>query len=230
MRTLFSTLMVTALVSACSTPAPAPVDAPEEAAPKAEEQATADKATAEEAATKTAEVGQPAPDFTLTDLDGKEHHLADYKGKTVVLEWFNPGCPFVVAAHEDGPLKDMAKTYMDKDVVWLAVNSGAPGKQGHGAETNKEAVAGWGMPNPVLLDESGEVGHLYDAKTTPHMYVIDAEGVLQYAGGLDNAPRNAVPKVGYVAHTQNALDAVLAGEPVSTSKTQAWGCSVKYGS
>ena len=124
----------------------------------------------------------------------------------------------------------MAATNMDKGVVWLSINSGAPGKQGHGIDTNKAAVADWAMKNPVLVDESGKVGRMYGAKTTPHMFVIDPEGTLVYAGGLDNAPRNERPESGYIPFTQNAIDAVLAGQDVTASKSQAWGCSVKYGS
>jgi len=230
MRSLLLSLSVATATIAC-TGAPAPEQAsPEQATAKTEtETHEASKATAEADKPTKAEVGKAAPDFTLTDLDGKEHSLAAYKGKPVVLEWFNPGCPFVVAAHSEGPLKDMAATYMGKDVVWLSINSGAPGKQGHGVETNQEAAAEWGMSNPVLVDESGTVGKMYGARTTPHMFVIDAESTLVYAGGLDNAPRNEKPESGYIPFTAQAIDAVLAGEDVKTSKSQAWGCSVKYG-
>ena len=222
---------VIATLSAC-TGAPAPAPTPAETTPEAagHDHTHTEAKTDTPAASTAATVGEKAPDFTLTDLDGTEHTLSAYAGKTVVLEWFNPGCPFVVAAHGEGPLKDMAKTYMDKGVVWLSINSGAPGKEGHGAEVNKKAVADWAMPNPVLVDEAGTVGRQYGAKTTPHMYVIDPQGTLVYAGGLDNAPRNEQPAAGYVPFTAQAIDAVLAGEPVATSKTQAWGCSVKYGS
>lgn len=177
-----------------------------------------------------AQVGQAAPDFTLTDLDGNTHSLAALKGKTVVLEWFNPGCPYVVAAYEGGPMNDLIREYRERGVIWLTINSGAQGKQGHGVENNKAAASKWAMPQPVLLDESGTVGRAYGAKVTPHLYVIDPQGTLVYAGALDNAPRNEVPAAGHVAFTRNALDATLAGEPVKASKTQAWGCSVKYSS
>lgn len=189
-------------------------------------------ATAPEKADKpmVAGVGQMAPDFELTDLDGKTHKLSDYKGKTVVLEWFNPGCPFVVAAHDEGPLKDMAKASMGKDVVWLAINSGAPGKQGHGVDVNKSAATEWGMENPILIDEDGKVGRMFAAKTTPQMVVIQPDGTIGYGGALDNAPRNEPPEAGYQAFTQNAVDAVLGGEKPSPAKTQPWGCSVKYSS
>ncbi|NVB41301.1 redoxin domain-containing protein [Pseudenhygromyxa sp. WMMC2535] len=140
----------------------------------------------------TAKVGEPAPAFTLPQVDGEEISLSDFAGKTVVLEWFNPDCPFVKYAHGEGPLKTMAAEQTKAGVVWLAINSGAPGKQGHGAERNREAAADWGLEHPILLDESGEVGKRYGAKTTPHMFVVDGEGKLVYAGGLDNAPLGQV--------------------------------------
>ena len=106
----------------------------------------------------------------------------------MVLEWFNPECPFVVYAHEDGPLKAMAKELGGEDLVWLAINSGAEGKQGFGADVNSAARDKWSMGHPILLDPTGEVGRKYGAVKTPQVYLIDAEGTLRYAGGLDNAP------------------------------------------
>ncbi len=173
------------------------------------------------------EVDAMAPDFTLTDLDGTEHTLSKYRGKIVVLEWFNPGCPFVVAAHGEGPLKDLASKHAD-DVVWLAVNSGAPGKQGHGVETNKKAAGEWKMEHPVLLDETGEVGKAYGATNTPQMVVIDAKGTVQYQGALDNAPLNEVKGDKRIPYTANAIAAVMKGEDPKPDQTKAWGCSVKY--
>ncbi|MFO7567370.1 MAG: redoxin domain-containing protein [Enhygromyxa sp.] len=138
------------------------------------------------------EVGEPAPGFSLPDLDGETVSLADFAGKTVVLEWFNPDCPFVKFAHGEGPLASMATEQRKAGVVWLAINSGAPGKQGTGVERNREAASEWTMEHPLLLDEDGKVGHAYGATTTPHMFVIDGEGKLVYAGGLDNAPLGRV--------------------------------------
>ena len=172
-------------------------------------------------------VDQAAPDFTLTDLEGTAHTLSAYQGKTVVLEWFNPGCPFVVAAHDGGPLGDLAAKQSD-DVVWLAINSGAPGKQGHGVEANKKAAGDWSMKHPILLDESGEVGKLYGATNTPQMVVIDAQGLVQYQGALDNAPLNEVKGKNRIPYTANAIAAVLKGENPEPDQTKAWGCSVKY--
>jgi peroxiredoxin len=140
----------------------------------------------------TAKLGEPAPAFSLTDLDGKTVSLADFAGKTVVLEWFNPGCPFVKYAHGEGPLAGMAGEQTKAGVVWLAINSSAPGKQGHDREENRKAATEWKMEHPILLDEDGKVGHAYGATTTPHMFVIDGTGKLVYAGGLDNAPLGRV--------------------------------------
>ncbi|TVQ86195.1 MAG: thioredoxin family protein [Deltaproteobacteria bacterium] len=204
---------------------------PSEAEPVA--QATKEPApspTEKAEATPVATVGQAAPDFTLKDLEGKSHSLSDHKGKTVVLEWFNPDCPYVVAAYDGGPMSELIQESREQGVVWLTINSGAPGKQGHGVERNKQASEDWSMPQPILLDEDGTVGRAYDAKVTPHMYVINPEGVLTYAGALDNAPRNKIPSDGHLTFTRDALTATLAGEEVRASRTQAWGCTVKYGS
>jgi peroxiredoxin len=184
------------------------------------------------AAEGKAEVGKPAPDFALKDLDGKEFRLSSFKGKTVVLEWFNPGCPFVKAAHTKGSLKDAAKRNTAKGVVWLAINSGAPGKQGAGAEANREAVKSFGMENPVLLDEAGTVGKTYGATNTPHMMVIDNKGTLVYRGAIDNSPDGegeSAPGGKLVSYVDTALADLAAGKPVATTETKAYGCGVKYG-
>lgn len=182
------------------------------------------------AQSKTAELGKPAPAFELKDINGKTVKLADYRGKTVVLEWFNPGCPFVKYAHGEGPLKDSAKRPgADRaDVVWLAINSSAAGKQGHGVELNKQATTEWKMSYPLLIDEKGDVGRMYGAKTTPHMYIIDAKGNLAYRGALDNAPLGRPADKQTVNYVHAALTDLAAGKPVRTAETQAYGCSVKY--
>jgi peroxiredoxin len=172
--------------------------------------------------------GPSAPDFTLGDLDGNQVSLSSFRGKTVVLEWFNPGCPFVKYAHGTGPLKDMAKTQMAQGVVWLAINSGAAGKQGHGVDTNKKATAEWAIASPVLIDETGSVGKSYGATTTPHMFVIDRSGAIAYKGALDNAPLGKAPAEGYVNYVEAALTDMEAGRPVKLAETQSYGCSVKY--
>ncbi len=173
-------------------------------------------------------LGQAAPAFTLTDTDGASHSLSDYAGKTVVLEWFNPDCPFVVYAHgKNGPLRSQPGRVVDENTVWIAINSGAPGRQGHGLERNKKARVDYAMDYPVLIDEDGAVGHLYGAKTTPHMFVINPAGELIYAGGLDDAPMGRGTKA-----ATNYVDACLAeqaaGKPVTTPDAKAYGCSVKY--
>lgn len=177
---------------------------------------------------RQAKVGGPTPDFVLNDLEGKPVKLSDHKGKTIVLEWFNPECPFVKYAHGEGPLKSLAETYTAKGVVWLAVNSGAPGNQGHDPAVNIKWAAEYGMKHPVLLDESGGVGHMYGAKTTPQIFVIDPSFTLRYAGALDNAPRGKAPEGGVSNYAAQAIDAVLAGAAPDPSEPKSYGCSVKY--
>lgn len=173
--------------------------------------------------------GETAPTFTLPDLDGTSYDLSSQQGKVVVLEWFNPGCPFVKEAHgPGGGLATLAKSYTDKGVVWWAVNSGAPGKQGHDPADNRTAAAEWSMAHPILVDPGGDVGRSYDAKTTPQMVIIDAEGKLAYNGAFDNAPMGKVKDGERIPYFANALDQVLAGEEVTVKATKPWGCSVKY--
>ena len=179
----------------------------------------------------TATVGAQAPDFVLPALDGSLVRLSDFAGKTVVLEWFNPGCPFVKDVYNSDEMTDLAGKWAEQDVTWLAINSGAPGKQGSGLDTNTRAVSSWDIEYPVLLDESGAVGRAYGAKTTPHMYVISPSGELSFAGAFSNAPLGRISgdgdKVNYV---DAALAAVTTGQAVSETAPKAWGCSVKYGS
>jgi len=178
-------------------------------------------------------IGKAAPDFALKDLDGKEVKLAAYKGKTVVLEWFNPGCPFVQRSHSVGSLVDTAKRRTKDGVVWLAINSGAPGKQGAEVAMNVEAVKKWAMPNPVLRDESGKVGKAYGATNTPNMFVIDKSGTVVYAGAIDNSPDGEGKSAEggkLVNYVDAALDDLAAGRKVQTAVTKPYGCSVKYGS
>ena len=178
-----------------------------------------------------ATVGKPAPEFSLADLDGKPVKLADFKGKVVVLEWWNPECPFVKAAHGRGSLVGLAKRHTDKGVVWLAINSGAPGKQGAGADKSREGAKAFGMSHPVLLDSDGTVGKAYGATNTPHLFVIGKDGALQYRGAIDNSPdgEGASPQGGkLVNHVAQAIDALAAGAAVPVRETKAYGCSVKY--
>ena len=181
---------------------------------------------------KTANVGEVAPDFTLVDTAGNSHTLSDFTmdGKVVVLEWFNPGCPFVVKHYREADRQTMnmlAAEYGDDGVVWLAITSCAPGKQGAGLELNTSIQQDWGMMDrAILLDETGKVGRLYDAKNTPEMFVIDTNGVIRYHGAIDN-DRSAA-SIGNVNYVKDALDAVLADGTVEVPQTRPYGCSVKY--
>ena len=178
-------------------------------------------------------VGAAAPDFKLKDTTGKSFALSDFKGKTVVLEWFNPECPFVRAAHTRGSLVGLAKKHTDRGVIWLAINSGAPGKQGAGPEKSTAGAKEFAMAHPVLLDDTGTVGHAYGATNTPHLFVINKEGKIAYQGGIDNSPdgEKGSPEGGtLVNYVDQALGELAAGKPVTVQSAKPYGCSVKYGS
>ncbi len=176
------------------------------------------------------EVGKPAPDFTLPGLDGQPVKLSDLRGKTVVLEWYNPDCPFVVYAHgETGPLRTLPKRWADQGVVWLAINSNAAGTEGSDQARNVASLLEYGMQYPVLVDENGKVGRDYGAKNTPTMYVVDPQGTLVYWGALDNAPFGK-PEGAPAAYVDQVLTEVVAGKPSPLKQTKPYGCSVKYGS
>lgn len=176
-------------------------------------------------------IGEPAPAFTATDSNGKTHNLSDFKGKIVVLEWTNAECPYVVKHYDSKNMQGLQEKYTGQDVVWLTVNSSAEGKQGHvTAEAANALIAEQGAKQTAfILDADGTIGKAYDAKTTPHMFVIDKEGVLVYAGAIDDndsaKAEDAATAKNYVAA---ALDALLAGKPVETAQTKPYGCSVKY--
>ncbi|WNG43196.1 thioredoxin family protein [Archangium minus] len=174
-------------------------------------------------AADTAQVGKPAPAFTLKDESGKEHSLSQYKGKVVVLEWTNPGCPFVQRHYTAGTMQKTLTGFDANKVVWLAVDSTAANTPDKSAAWKKEK----GFAYPVLQDPSGTVGKSYAAKTTPHMYVIDEQGVVRYAGAIDDDPRGN-KKTGITNHVKTAVDALLSGKPVPASTTEPYGCSVKY--
>jgi peroxiredoxin len=180
-------------------------------------------------APKGAEVGKPAPAFTLKSLDGKEVKLSDYKDKIVVLEWFNPGCPVVQRHHDKDSLKTTAADLTKDGIVWLAINSGAAGKEGSGADANKKGAEKWGLKHPILLDEEGTVGRSYGAATTPHMFVIDAKGVLAYAGAIDNDPNGEMKPEERINYVRDAVASLKKGEAVKTPTSKAYGCGVKYG-
>ena len=175
--------------------------------------------------------GAAAPDFTLTDSSGTSHNLSDFKGKVVVLEWVNHGCPFVVKHYSPGNMQGLQAESTGKGVVWLSICSSAEGKQGY------YTAEGWqklnaekgGKATAILLDPEGTVGKLYGAKTTPHMYVINAEGTLVYQGAMDDKPSTDSDDIpGAKNYVKAALDEVLAGKPVTTGQTKPYGCSVKY--
>lgn len=177
-------------------------------------------------------VQNPAPDFTLPAPDGKRHSLKDYRGKVVVLEWINHGCPFVMKRYDAGTMQKLQKTYGEKGVVWLSVCSSAPGKQGYYTpeQWKKLNVEKKSAAKAVLLDPDGKVGRLYSAKTTPHMFVIDRKGGIVYQGAIDDSkwarrPEEIRAAKSYVAP---ALDAVLSGKKPAVAKTPPFGCSVKY--
>jgi AhpC/TSA family len=176
--------------------------------------------------------GQPAPDFTLTDIDGQPHHLSDYKGKTVVLEWNNPDCPIVHKHYDSGNIPGLQKAAAADGVVWLLINSGAPGKEG--GDYTADQIKAWlkergSVPTAYLRDPTGTVGHLYGAQTTPHMFVITADGMLVYHGGIDSiasADQADIPRA--ENYVKEALAEVKAGQPVAKGSSRPYGCTVKY--
>jgi hypothetical protein len=174
----------------------------------------------------------PAPDFTLADSNGKNVSLAQFRGKTVVLEWNNPECPFVRKHYGAGNMQKQQGAAAAEEVVWLTINSGAEGKQGHldAAAANAYVAKVGGKEAAYLLDADGKVGHAYDAKTTPHMYVIDKDGVLRYMGGIDSiasTDKEDIPKA--TQYVRQALAEIKDGKAVSVPTSEPYGCSVKYG-
>ena len=185
------------------------------------------------AAPPSARVNAPAPDFSATDSHGRIQRLSDQKGKMVVLEWTNNGCPFVGKHYGSGNMQTLQKKYTAQGVVWFTVVSSAPGTQGYvnPAEANRDTERRGAAPTAVLLDPTGSLGHLYGAQATPHMYVIDPQGQLVYMGAIDDAP-SADPSD--IARAKNyvaaAIEEVRAGKRVTVPATKAYGCSVKYAS
>ncbi len=176
-------------------------------------------------------IGNPAPDFTASAASGTTVKLSDYKGKIVVLEWNNPGCPFVKKFYGAGEMQRLQAETTKKGVVWLSINSSAAGNEGHvdAASANQFIADSKAKPTEYLLDGSGTIGHLYGAKTTPHMFVIDPAGTLAYNGAIDDKP---TPKSEDIAGAHNyvtaAIAAVLDNKAVKTTSTQPYGCNVKY--
>lgn len=176
-------------------------------------------------------VGQRAPGFSFTDTQGRSGALSDFRGRVVVLEWLNPDCPFVRKHYESRNMQGLQAEAAGKNVVWLSIISSAPGKQGHRSPPDANAFLKerGASPTALILDESGAIGRLYGAKTTPHMFVIDPDSVLRYNGAIDDHPStdpHDIPtSINYV---RQALEETMAGQAVSIPGAQPYGCSVKY--
>ena len=182
-------------------------------------------------ASDAVQVDAPAPAFTLADQDGKSHALNDFRGKMVVLEWVNYDCPFVRKHYDSGNMQKLQKEYTARGVAWLSISSSAPGKQGHfeGDELRKRMAKEKAVPTAYLVDADGTVGKAYGAKTTPHMYVIDREGVLVYAGGIDDIASTDVDDIPKAKnYVSAALDAAMGGRDVAVKTSRSYGCGVKY--
>jgi peroxiredoxin len=176
-------------------------------------------------------VGDRAPDFTATDSDGRVHKLSEYQDKFVVLEWTNRGCPYTQKHYNSGNMQRLQREWTSRGVIWLTVISSAPGKQGYvkAAEENAYVKQVNAAPTAVLLDPTGVLGHLYDAKTTPHMFIIDTKGILIYNGAIDDRPTTDLADVnGARNYLSLALEEATSGKPVSIPTTRPYGCSVKY--
>jgi len=174
---------------------------------------------------------QEAPNFTLTDTNGQKHSLSDYKGKFVVLEWFNPDCPFVKKHYESSNIPNLQKQYTGKGVIWLSIDSSAAGKEGNYPPQglNKFMMDKGGKPTAIFEDGYGKIGHLYGAQTTPHMFIINPQGILIYQGAIDDTPSADVADlIAAKNYVSAALDAAMTGKPVAVTTTKSYGCSVKY--
>ena len=178
-----------------------------------------------------ARVGEPAPDFTATDSNGKARKLSEYHGEFVVLEWSNRGCPYTQKHYDSGNMQQLQRFWTGHGVIWLTVISSAPGKQGYvtASEENAYLKRVNAAPTAVLLDPTGAVGHLYDAKTTPHIFIISPQGTLIYNGAIDDRPTTDESDVkGAKNYLTAALEEATSGKPVSSPTSRPYGCSVKY--
>lgn len=183
------------------------------------------------AARDAVQPGRPAPEFTAMDSAGKPVSLGSFKGRTVVLEWTNHECPYVVKHYGTGTMQQLQRDATSKGVVWLTVISSSRGQQGHveGLEADKLTADRKAAPTAVLLDADGKVGRLYGATTTPHMFIIDRTGMLAYRGAIDDKPSTSRESVSTArAYVREALEAIGTGKPVKTASTRPYGCSVKY--
>ena len=182
-------------------------------------------------AAESPQVGAPAPGFSPPSAQGKTESLVNYKGKYVVLEWFNPGCPFVQKHYKSENMQALQKEFTKKGVVWLTIDSSAPGEQGNLSATDaQKQINDWKMyPTALLLDPDGKVGHEYGATNTPHMFIIDPAGKLIYEGAIDSkASTDQADLKGATNYVKAALTEARAGKPVENATTKAYGCSVKY--
>lgn len=180
---------------------------------------------------RAAKVGEPAPAFSATDTAGRTHALSDYAGKWVVLEWHNQGCPYVRKHYEGGNMQKLQKEWAAKGVVWLSVISSAEGQQGYvtPAQSNAYVATMKAAPAAVLLDASGDVGRLYQARTTPQMFVINPQGLVVYNGAIDDKPTSDLADLATATnYVSAALTEAMAGKPVSIASSQPYGCAVKY--
>lgn len=178
-----------------------------------------------------ARVGDRAPDFSATDTAGKAHKLSEYKGKFVVLEWTNRGCPYTQKQYNSGNMQRLQREWTGRGAIWLTVISSAPGEQGYatGPEEDEYVKQVNASPTAALLDPTGALGHLYDAKTTPHMFIINPQGILIYNGAIDDKPTTDLADInGAKNYVSMALNEAVSGKPVSNPTTRPYGCSVKY--
>lgn len=188
--------------------------------------------TASAAVAAAPQIGEAAPDFSVADTQGNVHSLSDYAGKKVVLEWTNHECPFVAAHYGAGNMQDQQRTARSEhDAVWLSVISSRPGSQGHVSPERADELTESrnASPDAVLLDEAGDMGRAYDARVTPHMYIIDEDGILRYMGGIDSIPsasQDEIPDA--TQYVTVALDEMAAGKQVSQATTRPYGCTIKY--
>ncbi|MBL8857337.1 MAG: redoxin domain-containing protein [Planctomycetes bacterium] len=177
----------------------------------------------------SAAIGAPAPDFELADIYGRIHRLSRYRGKIVVLEWFDPACPFVAYAYDAGPLLEMKQRYAALGVVWLSIHSVASASAALAQATDREFAAPRQLRTPILVDHGGLVGRAFHARTTPHLFVINERGTLVYSGALDNAPLGRVERAAAKTNfVETAIDDLRSGHAVTTSSTRPYGSAINY--
>jgi peroxiredoxin len=176
-----------------------------------------------------AEIGDPAPDFELADLEGRRFKLSHFRGKMIVLEWFNPDCAAVIYAYGEGELREMRARHASTGIVWLTINSTPPSEPGADLALNQQFAAAHHLTQPILMDPTGVVGRSYGARTTPEMFVVNERGVLVYAGALDNAPRGKVQSLAQKTnYVEMAIADLRSGHAVTQTTTRPYGCEIRY--